>query len=92
MDILRITVIGKDLFDVMKEKLQLAGINTVNQVNSGMLGNLTTLTYYVELEEKDVIEKRKRLMKEIEKDNMRLMALYVQGDWMRIFVMKPLKT
>lgn len=92
MDILKVSVIGKDLIEPMKEKFELAGLNTVNQVNSGMLGNLTMLTYYFEMDESEVIEKRKRLIKEIAKDNMRLMALYPHGDWMRLIVMKPLRT
>ena len=90
MDILRITVIGKDLFKLVEKKMELAGINTVNTVNTGMLGNLTTLTYEVEMREDEIIRKRGNLMDKMAEDNMRLMPMYVHGDWMRIFVMKPL--
>lgn len=90
-DILRVTVVGQDLFKIVAEKFELAGLNPVNQVNTGMLGNLKTLTYTFELPQKDVIEKRAKLMSEMAKDNMRLMPLYVHGDWMRVFVFKPLK-
>lgn len=72
--------------------MELVGINTVNQINTGMLGNLKTLTYIAEIEESDVIEKRKNLMNAMAKDCMRLMPLYTHGDWMRIFVFKPIKT
>lgn len=89
MDILRVTVIGKNLFDIVKEKLELVGFNNVNRTKSGMLGNLTTLTYFLEIEPSEVIEKRKKLMLEIARDEHRLMGLYPHGDWMRIIVMRP---
>lgn len=91
MDILRVTVIGKDLFKVVEEKFELVGLNTVNTVSNSTLGNLLTLTYEFVLEEEDVIQVRKKLMNEIAKDNMRLMPLYMHGDWMRIFVMRPIR-
>lgn len=72
--------------------MELVGINAVNQINTGMLGNLKTLTYIAEIEESDVIEKRKSLMNAMAEDCMRLMPLYTHGDWMRIFVFKPIKT
>lgn len=92
MDYLRVTVVGQDIFKVVSEKFELAGLNPVNQVNTGMLGNLKILTYTFELFEDEIIQKRKKLMELMAEDNMRLMPMYVHGDWMRIFVMKPLKT
>lgn len=89
-DILRITVIGKDLFKLVERYMELVGINTVNTVNSGMLGNLITLTYEIELSADEVIKKRSMLMEKMAEDSMRLVPMYVHGDWMRIFVMKPL--
>ena len=91
MDVLRVTVIGQDLFKIIKEVFLIVGLNAVNQVNTGMLGNLKTLTYEFELPKSQIIETRAKLMNEIAKDNMRMMALYIRGDWMRIFVMKPLR-
>lgn len=91
MDELKITIIGKDLFEIVKEKIELAGINTINQAKNGMLGNLTTLTIFCEIDQSEVIEKRKKFMKEVKRDNMRLMGLYVQDDWMRIVIMKPFR-
>ena len=91
MEMLRVTVIGQDLFKIVDEIFELVGLNTVNQVNTSMLGNLKTLTYLFELEDDEVIKKRKAMMDEMAKDNMRLMPMYVHGDWMRIFVMKPLR-
>lgn len=89
-DILRITVIGKDLCKLVEQYMELVGINTVNTVNNGMLGNLITMTYEIEMNADEIIKKRSILMEKMAEDNMRLMPLYVHGDWMRIFVMKPL--
>lgn len=91
MELLRVTVIGQDLFRVFEEHCEFVGLNRVNQLNQGMLGNLKTLTYTFELNDEEVIDKRKTLMRQLAKDDLRLMALYVHGDWMRIFVMKPLR-
>lgn len=91
MDILRVTAVGKDVINVVEEKFELVGLNTVNTVRNSMLGNLTALTYEFVIDEEEVISKRKQLMEEMAKDNMRLMPLYMHGDWMRIFVIKPMK-
>ena len=92
MDTLKITVVGKDIFKIVEEKLELVDINKVNQVNNGMLGNLKTLTYFIDIPEEKVIKKRAQLMEKMAEDNLRLMPLYVHGDWMRIFVFEPIKT
>ena len=90
MDKLRITVVGQDIFKIVAEKMLLVRINNAKQVNSGMLGNLKTLTYEIEIPENEVIFKRRELMEKMAEDNMRLMPMYVHGDWMRILVMKPM--
>lgn len=92
MEKLRITVVGQDIFKTVAEKIQLANISKVNQINSGMLGNLKTLTYEIELEEDEVIRVRQRIMGKMTEDNMRLMPMCVHGDWMRVFVFKPMHT
>lgn len=92
MATLRVTVVGQDIFKVVAEKFELAGINKVNQVNTGMLGNLKTLTYAVEIADIDILEYRKKLSEEMRKDNMRLMPMFADGDWMRMFVFKPFRT
>ena len=92
MEKLRITVVGNDIFKIVAEKIQLVGINEANQVSSGMLGNLKTLTDEIELEENEVIKARQRLMGKMAEDNLRLMPMCVHGDWMRIFVFKPMRT
>lgn len=92
MELLRVTIVGKELFKPMKEKFELVGLNWVNQINEGMLGNLKVLTYIFQLNDDEVISKRKALMHEVGKDRMRMTGLYVHGDWMRILIMEPLKT
>ena len=67
METLKITVVGKDLFKLVEQKMELAGINTVNTVSTGMLGNLTTLTIFCEIDQSEVIEKRKKFMKEVKR-------------------------
>lgn len=91
MDILKVTVVGQDIFKLVSEVFELVGLNPVNRVNSGMLGNIKTLTYFFELEEDEIIEKRQSLMHKLAEDNLRLMPMYAHGDWMRIFVLKPLR-
>lgn len=91
MEAFRVTVIGQDLFKDISGFFESAGLKEVNQVNSGMLGNLKTLTYEFYLEENEVISKRKIFMNLIAKESPRLMGLYAHGDWMRVFVMKPLR-
>lgn len=92
MGTIRVTVVGQDLFKIVEEKFELVGLNKVNQVNNGMLGNLKTLTYQFEIDDMEVIDIRKRLMKLMSEDNMRLMPMFVNGDWNRIVVIKPFKT
>lgn len=92
MDTLRVTVVGQDLFKLVAEIFEKVGLNPVNQVNTGMLGNLKILTYTFELPEDEIIEKRTSFMEMATNDNLRLMPMYVHGDWMRVFILKPIKT
>jgi len=92
MDLFRVTIVGQDIFKIVEEILDLVGLNVVNNANYGMLGNLKTLTYTLAVDESEVIEKRKNLIRIIEKDDKRLMPLYSHGDWMRIYVFKPFKS
>ena len=92
MDTLRVTVVGQDLFKLVAEIFEKVGLNPVNQVNTGMLGNLKILTYTFELPEDEIIEKRTNFMEMATNDNLRLMPMYVHGDWMRVFIFKPIRT
>lgn len=92
MEKFRITVVGQGIADIVAEKLELAGINKVNKINTGMLGNLKTLTYEIDMDENEVIRVRQKIMGLMAEDNMRLMPMCVHGDWMRVFVFKPMRT
>lgn len=90
MQQLIITIIGQDLFKPCEEKFKLVLLNPVNRPNKRMLGNLKMLTYFFELEEDDVIEKRSKLLELIAEDHLRMMALFRAGDWMQLFITRPL--
>lgn len=90
MEKLHVTVVGKNIFQLVEKKFELVGINNAKMVKTGMLGNLKILAYEFELEESEVIDVRKRLMSKMAEDSMRLMPMYVHGDWMRIFVFEPI--
>jgi hypothetical protein len=90
MEKLHVTVVGKNIFQLVEKKFELVGINNAKMVKTGMLGNLKILAYEFELEESEVIDVRKRLMSKMAEDSLRLMPMYVHGDWMRIFVFEPI--
>ena len=91
MEKLRVTVVGLDIVDEVTTIFDLVGLTIVNQVNTGMLGNLKMLTYEFDLDESEVISKRKALMDEAAKYRIRLMPMYVHGDWMRVFIFKTIR-
>lgn len=91
MEKLRVTVVGLDIVDEVTTIFDLVGLTIVNQVNTGMLGNLKMLTYEFDLDESEVIAKRKALMDEAAKYSIRLMPMYVHGDWMRVFIFKTIR-
>ena len=90
MEKLRVTIIGQDIFKEVAVIFEDVGLRVVNQINSGMLGNLKGLTYVFELEEEKVIDTRKNLMKALTEYGPRFTAMYVHGDWMRIFIFKSM--
>lgn len=91
MATMKVTVVGQELFDTVEDAIDLVGVNNLNEVNSGMLGNLKTLTYEFGVDEGDVIKKRKRLMDILYEDRKHLVALYEHGDWMSMWVVKPVR-
>lgn len=90
MDTLTVIIVGQDLFKMVEEKFELVGLNKVNRVNKGMLGNLKMLTYEFDLDESEIIQTRKLLMREICEDSRRMEGYFKGGEWMTILVMKPL--
>lgn len=91
MEHLRLTVVGQDIFKIVQEKCEEVGLNPVNQVKTGMLGNLKILSFTFELEENDVLQTRKILMQNLLDSGGLLMPMYVHGDWLRIFVFKTIR-
>lgn len=83
-----VTIVGKGYDEEFEWILTELAVKTVNTVNSGMLGNFATLTYYLEIPENDIIVKRRELMNKIRERLPQAMALYMHGDWNRIFIMK----
>ena len=92
MEKLRVTVVGQDIVKDVTAIFDQVQLTMVNEVSTGMLGNLKTLTYTFELEPELVIFKRRELMNELAKYSIRLMPMYVHGDWMRLFVFKTIRT
>lgn len=91
MEKLRVSVVGLDIVDDVTAIFDLVGLTVVNQVSTGMLGNLKMLTYEFDIDESEVIAKRKNLMDEAAKYRLRLMPMYVHGDWMRVFIFKTIR-
>lgn len=87
----QVTVIGQELFDIMRDKFKSVDLNDPIQTNKGMLGNLKALTFTFEVDEADVIEMRNRLLWEISDDHMRMTAMFAAGDWMKLYVIKPIR-
>ena len=88
--VLKITIVGKSTLWLVLDKLQYTSIpiSNVNHINDGILGNLTTLTYAVMLDESSVIEKRREIINALMEEREYLMPMYVCGDWMHIWVFK----
>ena len=90
-DVIKVTVVGQDLFKIVEQKFDMLQLTMVNQVNKGMLGNLKTLTYEIGVDDYEVLRVRKELMNAIGEDNLRIEGFFKAGDWMSILVIKPLK-
>lgn len=90
MQQLIVTIIGQDLFKPCEEKFKLVILNPINHTNRAMLGNLKMLTYFFEIDDDEVIEKRSKLLNLIAEDHLCMMALFKDGDWMKIYIVRPL--
>lgn len=91
MEVMEVTVVGQELFEPVKRVLKLVELNPVNQVKRGMLGNLKALTYFVEIDEKEIIAKRCQLMDKLAENTATMLPLYLHGDWMKLYVVKPIR-
>jgi hypothetical protein len=91
MEQIRVTIVGQDISKEVVTIFDDLGLNMVNHVKTGMLGNLKTLTYTFDFPEDEVIERRRELMDRLAEYPTRLMPMYVHGDWMRVFVFKAMR-
>lgn len=91
METMIVTVVGQELFEPVLRVMKLVGLNPVNQAKRGMLGNLKVLTYTVEVDEGEIIEKRCRLMDKLAENTATILPLYLHGDWMKLYVIKPIR-
>lgn len=83
-----VTVIGSGVKEIVEPIFNTLTINSVNEISSGMLGNLRTLTYSISIEDDFVISQRKKLMSELSKESTHLVAFYEHGDWMHVYIFK----
>lgn len=91
MEVMTVTVVGQELFTPVEQVLKLVGLKPVNQVKRGMLGNLKVLTYSIKIDEKEIIEKRCQLMDKLAENTATMLPLYLHGDWMKLYVVKPIR-
>ena len=89
MDTLKVTVVGQGMFFIVRRVISLVGINKVNQINHGTLGNLKTLTYEIELKPEETIDIRNKFIEALTAYNGDcniFLPMFVADDWMHIFV------
>lgn len=89
MDTLKVTVVGQGLFTIIKGIFELIGLNEINRVNHGTLGNLKTLTYKIDLDDGEIINTRNKLIEALTANDNNyniLLPMFVADDWMHIFV------
>lgn len=83
-----VTIVGTKYEEDFEWILSDLRIKTVNTVNSGMFGNFSTITYFLDIPEDGRIEMRRKLMNLVRQRIPSAMALYEHGDWNRIYIMK----
>ena len=98
MDEMTVTIIGQEIFREVVDAFAEIGLsdrdsdNKVNEIKTGMLGNMKTLTYKFLIPENKVIATRKAFMVRLTENKTRLLPMYVHGDWMRIIILKNFRT
>lgn len=86
MEDFRIVAIGQTVGDRVSYLLTKFGLKPVNLPKAGKFGNLTTLTFLVELEEDQVIQTRKEIASYFTNSDGALTCLYDRLDWMVMYV------
>lgn len=88
MQKLSVTIVGLDLVDIVLSLAKSTGLtaNPVNQVNKGRLGNFKTLTYIFDIDDDQLIAKRREFMNMLEEEKRFLVPLYEHGDWKNVYI------
>lgn len=83
-----VTIVGSGISEIVEPIFEALAVNSIIKANTGTLGNLKTLTYSLDFSDETVISQRKKLMSELSKEMMHLVAFYEHGDWMHVYVFK----
>lgn len=87
MDELFVTVVGTDLIKSVEKIFDELGMH-YDDFKKNSIGNMKTTVYSFMIDEDEIIAKRKRLMNRIMLEPLKYTAMYVHGDWMRLFIFK----
>lgn len=85
---LSVTIVGLDLKDLVMSVVRKASldINPVKSVNKGRLGNFKTLTWIFEIDEYELIQKRRAFMDFLAEEKTFLTPMYEHGDWCSVYI------
>ena len=87
METFKIISIGQNVGDRVGYFLKELELSPVNPIKMGKYGNLTTLTFLIEMAEDQVIEQRKRVMNYISDHDKSLLCAYDRSDWMSAYIL-----
>lgn len=79
---IEVVIIGQGIFPLVVNDL-----NQPNQDNYGKLGNLKTLTLYLDPVDESPVNTRRSIIEKLKQDKRYLKILYDADDWHRIFVL-----
>lgn len=84
---LYVTVVGNRIRNLCEYILtELTLINFLDTARLTRLGNFAAITYILSLPEDKVVSMRRQFMRRCCEESTQLVPMWVQGDWMRIFV------
>lgn len=89
MDELYVTVVGIELIKSIQKIFEELGMK-YDDFKKGSIGNMKSMTFTFVTEQDHVIITRKRLMERIMMEPFKYTAMYVHGDWMRVFIFKKI--
>lgn len=89
MDELYVTVVGTELIKSVEKIFKELGMK-YDDFKKGSIGNMKTMVYTFVTEQDHVIITRKKLMECIMMEPFKYTAMYVHGDWMRVFIFKKI--